>query len=171
MHKDIRLRTLIFRVRHPACLLFFFGSCGLVIGSLLAANADASCFSLMRRIQFETVSIVPSLASQLLPFLIAAYAASISQYRLIYVVSCCKLFSFAYIGSLVWMSFGTAGWLVRFLLLFQDIILIPLYCWFCFRRTMDQGDEKADLWICIFACVLTALIHCLFISPFLASIT
>ena len=158
------------RIWHPASALFFFGTLSLILGALLAARAETSAFSLMRLAVPSLVSIVPLLALQLLPFLIAAYAVSISGPWLLTVVCSFKLFFFSYFGTLIWIAFGAAGWLVRFLLLFSDIILIPVLCWYCFRRMAGEYPEKNDLGFCLGAVLLTALINCYFISPFLAKI-
>ncbi len=170
MQKNIRIQALFCGICHPAFSLFFFGSVGLIFGTLFAANANSSIFPMMRQVDFGPVSIVFHLVAQLLPFLIAAYAASLSRLWLLNAVCGCELFSFAYMGALVWIAFGSAGWLVRFLFLFSDIILSPVLCWYCFRRLMGDCDEKKDLLICIGITAITALINCLFISPFLAKI-
>ncbi len=170
MQKDAHIQVYFRWIRHPALPLFVFGTLGLILGTLLAANADTSIFALMRQAQFRPVSIAMSFASQLLPFLIAAYAASISRPWLLHSACGCKLFSFAYTGALVWIAFGSAGWLVRFLVFFSDIILVPLLCWFCFRRAMGEYDDGKDLLLCIGISVITALFNCLFISPLLAKI-
>ncbi|MBQ8768636.1 MAG: hypothetical protein IJZ15_03160 [Oscillospiraceae bacterium] len=170
MHKDIRFKAFFVWIRHPAFALLLWSVMGLILGTLFAAFADISCFSLMRQAVTAPVSIVVSFASQLLPFLIAAYAVNISGLWLLYTVCSCKLFSFAYTGSLIWVAFGSAGWLVRWLFLFSDIILVPVLCWYCFRRTLGDSSEKKDFRICIGFAVITALINCLFISPFLAKI-
>ena len=170
MQKDIRIQAIFRRITHPAFLLFAFGALGLMLGTLLAASADTSLFPLMRQVAFNPVSIVTSLAAQLLPFLIAAYAVSISRPWLLTTVCSYKLFSFAYTGALIQIAFGSAGWLVRFLFLFSDIILVPCLCWYCFRRTMGEYDGKKDFGICVGIAAATALISYLIISPFLAKI-
>ena len=169
MHKDIRILAVISRLKHPAVLLFCFGLVSLIAGTLLAVRADSSAFSLMRQAVISPVSIVCHLALQLLPFLIAAYAVSISRSWLLYTVFSCKLFSFAYTGTLVWIAFGSAGWLVRFLILFSDIILVPVFCWFCTKRLM-KSDGAKDLWLCMGLTVITVLMNLFIFSPFLVKI-
>lgn len=170
MQKVIRFQPILRRITHPVFLLFCSGTFGLILGTLFAAFADASVFSLMRQVSFGPVSIVVFSASQLLPFLIAAYAASISRLWLMHTVCFCKLFLFAYSGTIVWIAFDSAGWLVRSLLLFSQILLVPLLCWYCFRQVMHGGSQRNDLLICLGIAVITALCDCLFIAPFLAKI-
>lgn len=170
MQRDIRFQALLRRIRHPAFVLLLCCTAGLLFGILLAMLADTSIFSLMRRMELKPVSIVMCLAVQVLPFLITAYAASLSQLWLLNTACCFKLFFFSYTGAMIRLAFGSAGWLVRFLFLFSDIILIPCMCWFCFRRVMGEYDAKKDFWICIGILAMTSLVDCLFISPFLAKI-
>ena len=111
----IALNPTVFRkIRHPAMLLCCFGTMSLAVGTLLAVNADSSVFSLMYQVELRPVSIVVSLASQLLPFLIAAYAAYYSRLWLLHAVCSCKLFIFGYTGALFWIGYGSAGWLISF---------------------------------------------------------
>ena len=170
MHKDIRFQTVLSWIRHPAFLLFCFGGTGLIIGTLLAASADIYAFSWMRLAVNCRLSIVCHLAAQLLPFLIAAYAVNISGPWLLYAVLSCRLFSFAYIGSLIWISFGFAGWLVRGLFQFSDLILVPLLCWYSFRSVLTRERSSKFFGICMGIAAATALINWLFISPFLERI-
>lgn len=167
MHKDIRFQAIFCWIRHPAFLLFLSGGTSLVIGTLLAASTEISSFSWMRLAADSQLSIVGHIVTQLLPFLIAAYAVYISKLWLLLTVCSCKLFSFAYMGSLIWFTFGSAAWLVRMLLLFSDIILVPMLCWFGFKQVIAKVDQTKDLWICISIVCVTALINLLFISPFL----
>ncbi len=170
MQKDNHIQAVFRWIRHPALPLFALGIMSLILGTLFAANANIAIFSLMRRAKFSRLSIVLSLASQLLPFLIAAYAVSTSRLWLMHTACCCRLFSFAYTGALVWIAYGSAGWLVRFLVFFSDIFLVPLLCWFCFRRVMGENDGKIELLICVGIAAITVILQCLFISPFLARI-
>lgn len=169
MQRDIRFRTIVCRIKQPTFLLFVFSGASLVFGTLLAAFADNSSFSWMRLAADSRLSIVCLFAVQLLPFLIAAYAVHISRLWLLYTVCGCKLFIFAYMGAFIFMAFGSAGWLVRWLLLFSDIILVPLLCWFCYRCILGRDDShNRDFWLCIGIVAVTGMINLLFISPLLA---
>ncbi len=170
MQKVIRFQAVFLRVFGPAFVYVLLCGASLIFGTLLAVRADSSVYPLMRRAASGSVSIVCHLATQLLPFLIAAYAAYISRRWLLHTVCAVRLFSFTYIGALIWISFGSAGWLIRFLILFSDIILVPFLCWYGFRRAAGYDSDRRDFWICMGATVGTALINCLFISPLLVKI-
>lgn len=171
MHKVIHFRSVLRSIIQPDFILCVCGALSLIAGTLLTANADASILSLMRLATTSRVSIVCFLALQLLPFLFVAYAAYISRTCFIYAVCSCKLFFFAYFGSLIRLSFGSAGWLVRGLFQFPDLILVPLLCWFSVRN-IASGEtlRKRELPICIGIVAATALINCFLISPFLTKI-
>ena len=171
MYKNFRFRAVISQIRHPAFLLTVFSGAGLILATTFAATAKISSVTLMRLVSDSRLSIVCHLASQLLPFLIAAFAVNISRRWLIYTVCFLRLFFFSYIGSLFWIAFGSAGWLIRWLVLFSDIILVPALLWFCFRGIFENArNHVRDFWICISAVILTALINWLLISPLLVRI-
>ena len=171
MRKDIRLHHLIACIRHPAFLLFFWGSVGLILGTVIAAHADLYFVSWMRSAVLSRESIICLASAQLLPFLIAAYAVYISSFGILYATCSCRLFVFSYIGSLVGIAFGSAGWLVKLLFLFIDVTVVPCLCWFCFQRTVLRGASfKRDLWISIGISIAAVLLDYLLISPFLVRI-
>ena len=171
MHLRSGFRSLICRMKHPAFSFLFFCGSSLVLGTFLAAFADSSAFSWMRLAIYSRLSIVCYLVAQFLPLLIAAYAVVISKLWLLHFICSCKLFSIAFMGSLIWIAFGSAGWLIRLLFLFSDILLVPVLFWFCFRRVMAyRNGSKRDFGICICVITVVSLINLLFISPFLERI-
>ena len=171
MHKAIRIWSIFSRLKHPAFFLLLLSGISLLLGTILAASAGTATVSWMRQALNSRLSIVCHLALQLLPFLFSAYAVNISGLWLLYLVCSLRMFSFAYIGSLIWLAFGAAAWLVRLLVLFSDVFLIPVLLWYGFRRTTGyRSTQSRDFWICIGTAVVTALINWLFISPFLVRI-
>ena len=169
MQRDIHFPAIVRRLKHPAFLLIVFSGTSMVLGTLLAAFSDNSSLSWMRLAADSRLSIVCLFAVQLLPFLIAAYAVQISRLWLTYAVCSCKLFLFSCMGALIWAAFGSAGWLVRWLLLFPDLILVPVLCWFCFRCVLGRENaRRRDFWLCIGVVAVTVMINLLFISPLLA---
>ena len=139
----------------------------LFLGTYCAARSDLSVFSLVRRTAFGTVSTVCLMATQLLPFLFAAYAAYISNTILLLGACSVKLFSFGFTGYLVWTAFGSAGWLMRSLMLFSDIALIPVLCLFCLRIHFGRAKLMKELLICMGIVVVIVLLDGFFFSALL----
>ncbi len=144
---------------------------GLSLGTVLAAYADPSCFSLMRSAASCRMSIVGLVASVLLPFLFSAYAVTISRPELVLGICACKAFSFAYCGQIARMAYGTAGWLVQPLLQFTAICTLPVFCGFCLRHIAGgKATARRDLGLCLGLAVLIAGVDYFVVSPFLAGL-
>lgn len=112
-------------------ILAFSWLSGLGAGALVFRFADDISVSLMRSAAESPVSIVGLLICTLLPFLFTAFAVYLSLPRLLIPISFCKAFAYAYVSCAVLTAFGTAGWLVRALLLFSDTCCAGLLygCW------------------------------------------
>ena len=168
MHRQNKLHAVIKWCRSDAALLAFLWTAGLFLGTLAAQFAGPS-FSLMR--PSSGVSIVTPLVAAAFPFLLAAFAVHIHRPKLLLFLCFCKAFCFAFCGCLIWCAYGSAGWLVRFLLMFTDICMVPVLCWFCMRHiTGPIISEKRDLAVCIVIAVIVAGIDYFAVSPFLAKL-
>ena len=144
---------------------------GLLCGVLITDKCDPDLLSLMRSAVLSRVSIVGLLAVTFLPFLLSAFAVIFSSPWLMIPISFLKAFSFGYCASAVSTSFGSAGWLVRWLLLFSACCSVPVLYWFWLRHI--SGSQKS-LWMDLVLCaVIVLLIGCLdyrVISPFLVKL-
>ena len=149
-------------------LLACFWSGGLVFAITLFFYAGDSTVSLMRQAACCQVSIVSLLMANLLPFLISALAVYIHKPWLLYgcafLRSC--LLGFISMGTL--MAFGTAGWLVRLLLMFSDIglaVLLYLY-WLRYISGLRRFSAVSSGGFAAAALLVSSIDHCL-ITPFL----
>lgn len=150
-------------------LLACFWSWGLVFGITLFFLAGGSTVSLMRRAAGCQVSIVSLLMTNLLPFLISALAVYIHKPRLLYGCAFFRgcLLGFVSLGTM--MAFGSAGWLIRLLLMFSDICLAVLLYLYWLRHI--SGLRRFSGLACsgfAAASVLAASIDYCFVAPFLA---
>jgi hypothetical protein len=145
---------------------------GLILGTITAAAASNSYFLLMRMAPKSSVSIIGLAVTVLLPFLLTAFAVLADRSLWLYPICFLKVFAFAFCGYGISVAYGSAGWLVRFLFQFSDILSIPILFWFAFRYLRGRGLMwKRDLAI---GCALDVWICCLdlwFVSPFLMAIT
>lgn len=149
-------------------ILAFCWCGGIAAGLLLARYADEFQFSLMRRAAVCPVSIV-GLLSVLLPFLFTAFAVFVSNWWLIPCLAFCKGLLFGYHACIVTAAFGSAGWLVRYLLLFTDTwaVLILIWCWMQVCRSV-RSRSLSRVGFCMAAALVLGMVDICFVSPFLA---
>ncbi len=104
---------------------------GIILGTFTGNCSSAQSVSLMRHVLTAPVSIVGLLICAALPFAFTAAAVLSGKPWLVYCFTFLKGFAFSYTGSLCLLSFGSSGWLVRVLLLFSQIAIVPAlwYVW------------------------------------------
>lgn len=144
---------------------------GLITGCTLCLSVDATTFSLMRMAPGRPVSIVRLLAVTFLPFLFSGFAAFVAQAWLLIPIAFFKSFTFSAAYTAVMLSFGTAGWLIGFLLMFSSICTMPILVLYWIRYSQKcyplLSWNGFALIIMIFAlCGVDFFI----ISPFLAGL-
>ena len=91
---------------------------------------------------------------------------------MVYLICLTKVFTFAFGGFGITYTYGSAGWLVRLLLQFSDILTMPILCWFALRHiTGRNAGWKRDFGICLGLEIIICCLDLWYISPFLATIT
>lgn len=151
--------------------LAFSWLAGLVSGIFAFSAAGDTFLPLMRSCLYGSVSIISLLCVTILPFLFSTLAVYVSEPWLLLAVSFGKAFLFSLIAVGISVSFGSAGWLMRLLLMFSDFCVLPLLYWFWLRHISGQrvfnGFEIAAV-LSLF--VLIGSVDYCVISPFLASL-
>ena len=149
--------------------LAFFWLSGLICGILVFLSAGNSLIPLMRSALSAPVSIVGLLCVSMLPFLLSVFAVFVSNPRLILLVSFGKAFFFSLVSLGVIQAFGSAGWFVRWLLLFSDSVSLPLLYWYWCRYI--SGSREFCGWetcgVLSLGLLIGSVDYCL-VSPFLA---
>lgn len=157
------------RKGYPVLLAFGF-MLGLFAGCLIFFSAESESASWMRAAADSRVSIVGLLSVILLPFLFSAFAVFIGQPWLLLPMAFCKAVSFSMVSLGLMVSFGSAGWLMRILLMFPDLLTLPLLFFFWLRCASGEGLK---VWSCL-GCLMVALaigsMDFYIISPFLAGL-
>lgn len=152
-------------------LLAFFWCVGLLFGALSAICAGEQTISLMRTLPQGGVSIVSLLVSQSLPFLISAYAVYIHLPWLLFPIAFGKAFTFSLCASLITVTYSSAGWLLRLLLMFSDLALCPLLILFWVRHIRNDRKLKwQELLAFAVAVVVCVYVDQTFVSPFLEAV-
>lgn len=156
----------------PEWMLLLCWGCGCLTGILTGMHAGDVYFSLMRGAASCSVSIVGLACSVYLPFLLSALAVYLNRPGLLYIVSFLKAWSFTLTAFGIQAVFGCAGWLVRFLLQFSDILLLCPLCWFCLRHIRSTtAIWKRDFVICSAAVAAVCSIDYCVVSQFLVTLT
>lgn len=144
---------------------------GLVCGILAARTARDTLIPLMRAAAGRPVWILDLLIVTTLPFLISAYAASLSEPWLLLAISAAKAFIFSFCAYGVSLAFGQSSWLVRFLFLFSDSCLIPVLFLFWLRHIEKNAPVRRwELIVCLAVAVIVGIIDYRIISPFLVAL-
>ena len=134
-------------VRYISCnrstlILAVVWSAGLLTGSILADGASQPFLLLTRSAAAAPVSVVGLCTITFLPFLLTALAVFLHRPRLLYGICFCKALLFSWSGCCIMASFGSAGWLVRLLYQFSDLLLVPVLCWFSLRHISGKHDLR-----------------------------
>lgn len=113
--------------------LAFAFAAGLAAGSFLCSSAEFTGVSWMRGAAESPVSIVCLLGVIVLPFLFSAAAVFLNQVWLLIPIAFGKALSFIQVSLGISMAYGSAGWLMRCLLMFADSAFLPVLVFFWIR--------------------------------------
>ena len=133
-----------------------------VLGFLLGADNSSLFYdlnSLMRGGLLCSVSIVSLLTVSFLPFLFSAFVVAIGLRWLLYPICFLKAFCCSFACTAIHVAFGSAGWLMCFLLAFSDLLTMPMLFLYWLRHISDlrffSGTE------CVFFLSIYTLIGCI----------
>lgn len=148
------------------CWLF-----GLVAGILTALASEEVLVPLILRGVSMPTSASGMLLVGILPFLLSAYAIYFSEPWLLLIFSIGKSFSFAFCACGISLAFGQSSWLVRFLFLFSDILLMPLLLIYWLRHIRGNTPVKRmGLMPYLFTAGIVCWLDYRFIAPLLVSV-
>ena len=157
--------------RHSPRLLAFCWIAGLIAGAAYSCFSADFCTVLIRRSTVQGMSFSGMMTVTTLPFLLSALVISLSEPWLLLVFSTFKAFSFSFCAWGVCLAFGQSSWLVLFLFLFSDFLLLPMLYFYWLRHI--RGQAVTSLWMfsgLLFIALFVGMIDYQFISPFLASL-
>lgn len=140
-----------------------------ITGVLASAASGNYFFHLMRVAAGCHVSIVGTVASVWIPFLVSLFLIVQSKPLLVYVICFLHVASYSFAGFAINISFGSAGWLVHGMMQFSDLILIPVLLLFSVCVLQNRASKRL-LCLCIAISVMVGLIDYLMISPFLVNL-
>ena len=119
--------------KYDNILLAFIWLLGLCCGVVFCRRMQIPLFPMMHGVESCSVSIVCLLSVSLLPFLFSFFAVYIGSYRLLMLLCYIKGCLFAFLSMGILLAYGSAGWLLRLLIMFSDLgCLVPLW-WYWLR--------------------------------------
>ena len=144
---------------------------GMICGFFAASSAGKALTDLVVVSTAQQMSLIGCLSVSVLPILFAAFAVSFSEPWLLLFLSTFKAFSFSFCAWGVCLAFGQCGWLVLFLFLFSDFLLIPLQFFYWLRHIRgDRIPPICELPIFLGISILVSCFDYCVIAPFLASL-
>lgn len=157
--------------RNPRTLLAISFVSGLVAGTAVSSSAG----DLIVRTIPDALSVSGSLSgiltAALVPFALSALAIVMGRPALLYPIAFWKAFLTGFLGFAVLAAYGSAGWLVRSLMLFTECLTLPvlLIYWFL-HLSPERLSVPLSTAAAVFAAVLTGTFDYCIVSPFLAAV-
>lgn len=155
--------------RQSLCALALCAVFSAGLGAFFAGTSGDSYILLMRMAASRNVSIVGSVVSVFLPFLVSFFIIAHSKPWLVYLICGLRIFLLASAGFAIGRSFGSASWLVRLLLQMPDLCLIPVLIWFSLLSFAGRCTKRVTVG-CILLTAVIGMLHYCVISPFLANL-
>lgn len=170
MDRFLRLNLSFLHCRNYRDLLAFVWCAGLLFGTLLSTVAAIPEHVLSAAV-FGKASFFTLLSVLLLPLVLSVLAVYFSKNWLLAPVAFCKSFFFSFVAAGFAATYGSAAWLICGLVMFADLMLLPLLWWFWLRAGIE--DKMQVLYSGIAAGCGIVLIGCFdfyTVAPFLASL-
>ena len=166
MHKNWFSARLNARKGMPLVLATCWIS-GLLFGAFPYFFFSPETFPLMHRTISCSASIVGLLNAALLPFLLSAFFGAFSMPLAIAGVCFVKAFLFSFVSLGILVSFGSGGWLLRYLFLFSDCVTLPVLFGYWFGFVSAPIKSRLVLTTCVvfFALVLVTILDYRIIAP------
>ena len=142
---------------------------GAVFGLLFADAFGYHYLLLMRMAAKSRVSIVGTVVSVWIPFLVSFIILVHSKPWLVYLLCTAHISRFGCTGFALLRSFGSAGWLIRGMLQFPDLCLIPVLLYFAACK-LNGNICKRKIVYCIVFGLIIGMMDYFLISPFLADL-
>ena len=156
------------RKRHA---LGLFWIAGLLAGGFFFLFGAERLVPLMLVFLRGNVSIVLFFCLIFLPPFLSILAASTRMRGLLYIIAFGRAFLYSFASVALLISFGSAGWLVRFLLCFSGFFSSPFlyWLWLCCLRA-GSGPSSLEVFFFVSVLLLIGCIDYRLIMPFWADL-
>lgn len=171
MHKFLKFNAVFSLRKHPLTSLFFFWMLGLMLGCICSAASPTALTPLVYSAVSDPPSLPRLLLTVFLPIALSFFAVFFHEYWLLQPIIWGKGFLFAFVATAATAAYGSAGWLVRFLLMFTDCCTLPLLIWYWIQI---YNRRRSRLFIQTVLLLVVNLLICAldlrFVSPFLTAV-
>ena len=157
--------------RSHTLLLALFSFFGSFSGVMSARNASDIFLSLMGGSSASSVSIVCRTFLLLLPYFAVMLAALYSYSFFLFPLCAIKTFFLGYCAMGIWLTYGSAGWIICSLLLGAEALSTFVFVRLCFCHI--EGFHKSiskDILRGVFFAVVLGVLDVLWIVPLCANI-
>lgn len=151
---------------------FIFAICmtaGAALGVIATNILGADYLLMMRTAAGSRVSIVGTVSSVWVPFLISLLLIVHSKPWLVYFTCTLHIFLFSSTAHALNAYFGNAGWMIRIWMQFTDFALIPVLLYFSICRIRGISNKQI-MYQCILIALIIGMMDYLWISPYLADL-
>ena len=170
MVRFFRFQNLLSLRRGYGILLALALLLGLLSGGFVSGHTEQFFFHMMHTAAKSRVSIVCLLPVLLLPVLCSAFAVYIGLHWLLIPIAFSKAFLISYICASISCAYPVSGKLFAFLVMFSDILSLPVLCWYWLRSLERKVSEFRSLIIVLLLLMGISFIDYQVISPFLVSL-
>lgn len=140
---------------------------GLVIGVIVSLNTNVSYDALVKLLFSSKLSAINVLLTIVFPYLLTLLSYKLLRWKGICVLATCKAFLYCWTATTIVNCFGSAGWLLRCVLIFSNSVSVVFLIWFWIRNCSQAYTSKyLDLLLCLFLSLVVAFIDYSIISPF-----
>lgn len=168
LHHDFSRLSCSFRV----IILALFWILGLICGIVLFLLSELFQFISIQNALSGPVTFFRLLCIVFAPFLLSVLAVYVRKTGFLFITAFLKAFVFSIIAMAIRVSFGSAGWLVFVLLMFTDLMSLPLLLFYWIRNL--SGESTHAFVECLTFISIGFLICCIdysMIVPFLISLS
>ena len=139
-------------------------------GIWFSGMASEQLSSATRMAAWNHVSVFGLLSSTVLPFLFSAFAVYLKQPILLIPIAFVKAFLFSYVGYHLWMAWGSAGWLIRGLMMFGTGLSMPVLYWYWQRYIDGRGFQWEVFLLTLGFLLVIGMVDYQWVAPFLIAI-
>ena len=153
--------------KYAVFILAYSWIIGLLLGITVAKNVTISFPALTAASQNH--SFTSALIVIVFPYIVSVLLMYMGLAQFIPAVAFLKSFNFAYVSWILMRDFGSASWLIQFLMMFSDCVSLPLL-WWLWCRSLKSGHTSpiSSSVPIVTAVIIIAILEHRFISPILS---